>query len=71
MKPRDMPSQGIHVMNVDAQDWIAQLLPRAKALTPELDTVGNYIDTHKALPKEILDAMFEAKLFRMLLPNIF
>ncbi len=69
MKPRDMPSLGIHVMNTDAQDWIAQLLPRAKALTPELDTVGNYIDTHKALPKEILDAMFEAKLFRMLLPK--
>jgi indole-3-acetate monooxygenase len=69
MKPRDLPSQGIRVMNADAQDWVDQLLPRAKALAPELDSVGNYIDTHKALPKEILNAMFEAKLFRMLLPK--
>jgi indole-3-acetate monooxygenase len=69
MNPRDLPSQGIHVLNANTQDWVAQLLPRARALASELDTVGNDIDTHKALPKEILDAMFEAKLFRMLLPK--
>jgi indole-3-acetate monooxygenase len=69
MKPRDLPIQRIHLVNENDRDWVTQLLPRAQALVSELDTVGSYIDTHKALPTEILDAFFEAKFFRMLLPK--
>ena len=47
------------------QDWIA----KARALTPILDVAGPRIDANKSLPIEILDALFEAKMFRMLLPR--
>jgi indole-3-acetate monooxygenase len=46
-------------------DWVAL----ARALTPKLNAAGPTIDSTKALPKEILDAMFEARLFRMFLPR--
>lgn len=46
-------------------DWIA----RARALTPILDAAGPRIDADKALPPEIVDALHEARMFRMLLPR--
>ncbi len=47
------------------QDWIT----KARALTPILAAAGPQIDAAKALPAEVLDALFEAKMFRMLLPR--
>lgn len=46
------------------QDWVAI----ARKLTPQLNAAGPSIDANKALPPAILDALFEAKLFRMFLP---
>jgi len=49
------------------QDWIA----RARALTPVLDAAAPRIEAACALPADILDALHEAKMFRMLLPRSF
>ena len=46
-------------------DWIA----RARALTPVLDKAAPRIEAACALPPDVLDALHEAKLFRMLLPR--
>ncbi len=46
-------------------DWVAL----ARALTPKLNSAGPLIDATKTLPKEILDALFEARFFRMFLPR--
>ncbi len=46
-------------------DWVAL----ARTLTPKLNAAGAVIDATKTLPTDILDAMFEAKLFRMFLPR--
>lgn len=62
MNPKDFNSTA--VAGID-QDWIA----RAKALTPLLDAAAPRIDAAKGLPPEILDALFDAKMFRMLLPR--
>jgi alkylation response protein AidB-like acyl-CoA dehydrogenase len=47
------------------QDWIA----RARALTPVLDKAAPRIEAAKALPPDIVDALHEAQLFRMMLPR--
>jgi alkylation response protein AidB-like acyl-CoA dehydrogenase len=46
-------------------DWIA----RARALTPVLDAAAPRIEAACALPADVLDALHDAKLFRMLLPR--
>jgi len=48
-----------------ANDWIA----RARALTPVLDKAAARIEAAKALPPDVVDALHEAKLFRMMLPH--
>src|SRR6185436_12078647 len=45
--------------------WLA----RARALTPVLDKAAPRIEEAKALPPDIVDALHEAQLFRMLLPR--
>ena len=52
-------------MNSPSQDWIA----RARSLTPLLDKAAPRIEADKALPADVVDALHEAKLFRMLLPR--
>jgi alkylation response protein AidB-like acyl-CoA dehydrogenase len=52
-------------LNSPSQDWIA----RALALTPLLDKAAPRIEAGKALPPDVVDALHEAKLFRMLLPR--
>lgn len=49
------------------EGWIA----RARALKPVLEAAAPQIDAACALPPAVLDALFEAKLFRMLLPHTF
>jgi alkylation response protein AidB-like acyl-CoA dehydrogenase len=46
-------------------DWIA----RARALTPVLDAAAPRIEAACALPADVLDALHDAKMFRMLLPR--
>jgi alkylation response protein AidB-like acyl-CoA dehydrogenase len=52
-------------LNSAAPDYIE----RARALTPLLDKAAPRIDAAKALPADVVDALHEAKLFRMLLPR--
>jgi alkylation response protein AidB-like acyl-CoA dehydrogenase len=52
-------------LNSPSQDWIA----RARALTPLLDKAAPRIEAAKALPPDVVDALHEAKMFRMLLPH--
>jgi len=47
------------------QDWVA----RARTLTPLLDAAAPRIDAAKGLPADVQDVLFEAKMFRMLLPR--
>ena len=62
MNPKDLDSKQTAAID---QDWIAL----ARALTPLLDAAGPRIDADKALPPEVLDALHQAKMFRMLLPR--
>jgi alkylation response protein AidB-like acyl-CoA dehydrogenase len=47
------------------QDWVA----RARAITPLLYAAGPQIDADKGLSRDLLDALFDARMFRMLLPR--
>lgn len=47
--------------------WVA----RARELRPVLEAAAQRIDTDCALPPEVLDALFEARMFRMFLPHTF
>ena len=62
MNPKDLSLAAI--TGID-QDWLAQ----ARKLTPLLDAAAPRIDAAKALPPEILAELFDAKMFRMLLPR--
>ena len=62
MNPNDLSPAAI--TGVD-QDWLLH----ARKLTPLLDAAAPRIDAAKALPPEILAALFDAKMFRMLLPR--
>lgn len=46
-------------------DWIA----RARALAPMLDAAAPRIEADCALPADVLDALHDARMFRMLLPR--
>ena len=49
------------------EGWVA----RARALRPVLQSAASRIDAECALPPEVLDALFEARMFRMFLPHTF
>lgn len=49
----------------ESQAWIH----RARALTPLLDAAGPRIDAAKSLPADVLDALVDARLYKMLLPR--
>ncbi|MBL8384226.1 MAG: hypothetical protein JNM90_14190 [Burkholderiales bacterium] len=61
MNPSDLPP-GIVAAPAD---WIA----RARALTPLLDAAAPRIEAAKGLPADVQDALFDAQMFRMLLPR--
>ena len=46
-------------------------IERARALKPVLESAAPRIDAACALPADVLDALFEARMFRMLLPHTF
>lgn len=48
---------------------VPEPLARARALAPRLTALAGRIESERRLPPEFLDALFEAGLFRMLLPR--
>ena len=62
LNPKDLATSAAAGLD---QDWVAS----ARALTPLLDAAAPRIDAAKGLPPDILDALFDAKMFRMLLPR--
>ena len=67
MKPADLVRAAIAAISRGDHDWVAD----ARALKPRLDTAAPRIDAASALPPDILDALFESRMFRMLLPRAF
>lgn len=64
MNPKDLPAGA--AIPAD-HDWVA----RAQALTPILDAAAPRIDAAKGLPPDVQDAIFDARMFRMLLPRAY
>jgi indole-3-acetate monooxygenase len=62
LKPTDLPIG--HTADID-QDWLAL----ARSLRPLLDAAGPQIDATQSLPPAVLDALFSARMFRLLLPR--
>ena len=62
MNPKDLHTGAIAAID---QDWVAQ----ARRLTALLDAAGPRIDADKCVPPEVLDALHQAQMFRMLLPR--
>ena len=62
MNPKDLHPAAVTGLD---QDWVTL----ARALTPQLDAAAARIDAAKALPAEIIDALHDANMFRMLLPR--
>ena len=65
MNPNDLPAASIEPGPLASHDWLA----KARALTPLLAAAAPRIDAAKALPPDVQDALFDAKMFRMLLPR--
>ena len=66
MNPNDLPATAsIEPGQLANHDGLA----RARALTPLLAAAAPRIDAAKALPADVQDALFDAKMFRMLLPR--
>jgi alkylation response protein AidB-like acyl-CoA dehydrogenase len=47
----------------------AALIERARALTPQIAAAADRIERDRGIPSDLLDAMHEARLFRMLIPT--
>ena len=47
----------------------AELIGRARELIPMLDSAGEQIERERKLPQHILEALYEARLFRMTIPR--
>ena len=68
LNPNHLPAAAAASMDqgwLTTHDWRA----RARALTPLLAAAAPRIDAAKALPADVQDALFDAKMFRMLLPR--
>lgn len=62
MNPTDIRAGAARAID---PDWVA----RARALAPLLDAAAPRIEAARELPGDVLDALHEAKMFRMLLPR--
>ena len=57
-------------MDCVAMDCVAlDCVARARALTPLIAAAGSRIEANRELPPDLVDALHEARLFRMLLPR--
>ena len=52
-------------------DNAAECLLRAKSLIPLLQSAADRIDAQTELPPDVLDAMFDAGMFKLLLPRVY
>ena len=67
MNPNDLPAAA-HAASNGAENG-AQWIAKARVLTPLLAAAAPRIEAGKALPPDVLDALHEAKMFRLLLPR--
>jgi len=58
-------------LTVSEDDNGAACLARARALIPLLQSAADRIDAANELPPDVLDAMFDAGMFKLLLPRVF
>lgn len=66
MNPHDLPAAAsIDIAQRASHGWLA----RARGLTPLLSAAAARIDAAKALPVDVQDALFDANMFRLLLPR--
>lgn len=56
---------------IDPEEAGAACLARARALIPLLQAAADRIDAANELPPDVLDAMFDAGMFKLLLPRAF
>jgi indole-3-acetate monooxygenase len=49
----------------------AELIGRARDLVPLIDRAGDRIERGRGLPDDVLDALYDARLFRMLIPRAY
>jgi alkylation response protein AidB-like acyl-CoA dehydrogenase len=54
-----------------AEHLAAEHLARARALAPQIAGLADRIEAERRLPDELLDALFDAGLYRLLLPRAF
>lgn len=59
----------VHMASVDISG--AACIARARSLIPLLQSAASRIDDIRALPADVLDAMFDAGLFKLLLPRAY
>jgi alkylation response protein AidB-like acyl-CoA dehydrogenase len=45
------------------------IVSAASALAPRIEAAANQIEQDRAMPRDLLDAMLDAGLFRMMLPH--
>ena len=53
----------------DRQRRAAELIGRARELIPELDRASDRIERERCIPDDVLDALHDARLFRLLIPR--
>jgi len=49
----------------------AELIGRARDLVPLIERAGDRIERGRCLPDDVLDALYDARLFRMLIPRAY
>ncbi len=49
----------------------AELIGRARDIVPLIDRAGDRIERGRGLPDDVLDALYDARLFRMLIPRAY
>ena len=63
----DRPANELHTAERDRR--AAELIGRASDLVPLIERAGDRIERGRCLPDDVLDALHEARLFRLLIPR--
>src|SRR3990170_48393 len=53
----------------DRERRAAELIGRARELIPLIDRAGDRIERERRIPDDVLDALHDARLFRLLIPR--
>jgi indole-3-acetate monooxygenase len=60
---------GVKMLNRVSSDRGAELIERARALAPMIAGAADEIERKREIPKPVIEALHEARIFRMLLPR--